>query len=373
MLPQSVACTGAECNVDGPRLFKVVGAGNNATAYFEWQRPACVEFPFYADAKVVTVKSAGDRDMCADPRLPQAGSCCKKPSNGAIGKCHYSKELMSYATNAARCSSAASTTMQAPSSAAFDQPCTVCDGDTNNLQGWCGTKSRQLRHWTSASCKVQVQVDGNGWLRIVHTPYGPSFSKEGGPRPSFAVDNENIFRVAWDDGLYPRASSGCADPHGADAACVVSGTGTGGAGTCLCDVEVRSTRVFDAHPSSAAAVLASCQIGSLCPEDYDAGEYTKLDVGGSSGDVEAYFRTSNPSGGGFNEDTILRVVATGRCFANRRSLVQIRPSSGGHSATPAFQFRNGTWFSEVEAVPRPPPLRLSPPGTEAPSSSLLKE
>ena len=72
-LAASFPCRGLECEVEAPRLFRLVGAGN-LSAYFEWARPACVELAFFAEAKVVT-RASGYYDRCADPASSTAGVC----------------------------------------------------------------------------------------------------------------------------------------------------------------------------------------------------------------------------------------------------------------------------------------------------------
>ena len=51
----TLPCHRIECEGVAPRLFRLVGAGN-LSAFFEWDRPACVEFAFYNDAKVIVVR-----------------------------------------------------------------------------------------------------------------------------------------------------------------------------------------------------------------------------------------------------------------------------------------------------------------------------
>ena len=54
-LAVTLPCHHIECEGVAPRLFRLVGAGN-LSAFFEWDRPACVEFAFYNDAKVIIVR-----------------------------------------------------------------------------------------------------------------------------------------------------------------------------------------------------------------------------------------------------------------------------------------------------------------------------
>ena len=276
-----------ECLVDTARLVKLhVG---NWTAYYEWRRPACVEMPFYPDAKVVTLTNSGTRDTCADPRMAVAGSCCVI-GGSSRGLCEHTRERMTYATARARCDAALGS---------------VCaDNSERVTNAECDYKSQYIRHWTSSPCSVKAQVDRAGWVSIVHVPFGKVVNR----RPSFAADNENIFRVAWRDGLFPSTDGNCS------ATCEVRGD------TCLCDVDVKETRIFDSLPT-AAQVTASCKIGSFCPRSYDASTYVLV---GQSGEVEAYANAGKlQSGGGFNEETVFVLQATGACYANRLSLVHV--------------------------------------------------
>ena len=174
-VPANLPCHGVECDVDTARVLHLVDG--NVSGLFEWRRPACVEFPFYADPKLVTVINGGQRDMCADPRTVSAGSCCAIAggSTPARGECRYRQERVSYATNAARCASASGSVC----------PTAGYSYRVVNLE--CQYKSRYLRHWTAAPCAVKAQVDRNGWVALVHEPYANAAPR----RPSFALDNAN--------------------------------------------------------------------------------------------------------------------------------------------------------------------------------------
>ena len=298
-LMTDLPCHGGECQLDTARVIKLVDG--NVTAYFEWQRPACVELPFYADAKVAVLTNAGARQMCADPATVVAGSCCVDATDDSFGQCHYLQERMTYQTARARCENISATV------------CASTDDRVTNAD--CGYKSQYLRHWTSLPCTIKAQVDRNGWVAIVHEPYGKTVSK----RPSFAVDNNNIFRVAWRDGLYPAAASNCSS------SCTVR------AGTCLCDVLVETTRVFDALPSTAAEVVQLLHITAWCPHMFGAATYVLLSW---NAEVEWYAKASAPGGGGFNNEAIIKVIASGTCFANKQSMVTVDQ----------FAFRNSPHF-----------------------------
>ena len=316
-LGSDLPCSGLECDADAPRLVKVYVTPNRS-AFYEWARPACVELPFYPNAKLVTLTRAGNREQCADPRTPVAGSCCvlTPPTTSVTARCRYMRERMTYDSAVARCT------------AASDQ---ICPDARANVQTACDYKGYWIRQWRSEPCTLQAQVDTSGWVRIVHNPAGATNSRYGGRRPSFAPDNENAFRVAWDDRRHPDPDDNCSGAL----ECTRRASVGGGGATCLCNVEVETIRVFDAPPSGAADVLARCHIGSLCPDAYDAGIYELLDA---SSEVETYGRVGD--GTGYNEHAILRVLSTGACYANAQSHVVIR----GGSAGDGWRFRNPPHF-----------------------------
>lgn len=312
-LTETLACNGNECDVDTVHVIKLLDGAT--AAFYEWHRPACVEFPFYSDAKVVTTSRFGKK-MCADPQTEAAGSCCLTSSGRAAGKCSFPKQRMTYAMNEARCAA---------------NSLSACADDTRSPPNgdMCGYYSRYMKTWTQQSCTLRARVDSRGWVSIVHEPFvhDTNFLK-GGRGPDFAADSQDLtsFRVLWEDGLFPTTSDGCASD------CTVAGD------TCLCDVEVETTRVFDAVPTTSAQVKASTAIGSLCPDAFDDDEYSLL---GGNSEVEAHALAADPSGGGFNTKTIIRVIATGDCYANRRSIVKI--GAGAHGSG-LFFFRNAPHF-----------------------------
>ena len=311
-LHDTLTCHHLECD-SAPRLIKIISG--NTTAYYEWHRPACVEFPFYADAKVVTLTRAGTRDHCADPRTPVAGSCCLTGST-VRGLCNFARERMTYATAASRCANVLSGSV-CPSA-----------GSAQRVGDECNWKSYYIRQWRQESCTLRAQVDASGWVAIVHEPYSGTASLWGGNRPSFAQNNQNAFRVVWDDSA-PDPANGCSGTTG----CTLVGA------TCMCDVDVETVRIFDSSPSGRAAVEAQSFIGSLCADSYGPSEYTLLHAGS---EVEVYSQVSNPGGGGYNEDAILRVIATGRCYSNKQSHVIIR--AGDTAGRGDFRFRNAPHF-----------------------------
>jgi hypothetical protein len=255
--------------------------------------------PFYANAKVVTLTSGGTREQCADPRTVVAGSCCVITEDSQ-GLCEHNGERMTYSMARARCDAKLGS---------------VC-ADTSERVNNCGYKSSWIRHWTSSPCTIRAQVSSSGWVNVVHAPFG----KRENRRPSFAADNANVFRVSWRDALFPTVANNCS------AACEILGD------TCLCDVRVEETRIFDALPT-ASQVEASCKLGSFCPHSYDEGIYVLI---GQSSEVSAYARADNFGGGGFNEHTVFYLASSAKCYANRLSLVHVEGTQLAFRNSPHF-------------------------------------
>ena len=86
-------------------------------------------------------------------------------------------------------------------------------------------------------------------------------------------------------------------------------------------------------PTTAAEVEAACHIGSLCPDEFATGTYTLMSGAGT--EVEAYTLASGSDA--FDVDSVLKVVATERCYANKVSTVRVGAGS-------SFAFRNAPHF-----------------------------
>lgn len=179
---------------------------------------------------------------------------------------------------------------------------------------------------------------------------------------AFAVDSGNLFRVRWQDGVFPRVASNCAN-----GACTVSGE------TCLCHTQVQTTAVFISsdHIPTRQEVEARLTIGSPGPDAFDDGEYTLC----TSAACEAASRrpagasvtvyTLSASGGAFDERTIFRILANSTRLlhlVNKASLVVLplpRPSADATVGA----FRNPPRFLSF--------LRPSTRDAEAETEALL--
>ena len=110
---------------------------------------------YHAHAKVVTRRTGkhGAHDRCADPATAAAGVCCSTTA-GTQGLCKHALERVSYATGAARCAAVeVGVGVVCPSS---DEQYRI-RGETDPRD--CGYHLGPTRHWTSAACRLQAQVD----------------------------------------------------------------------------------------------------------------------------------------------------------------------------------------------------------------------
>ena len=118
--------------------------------------------------------------------------------------------------------------------------------------------------WTEEPCSLQVQVNTDGRVSVVH-PGGKSVRRTG-------VNSGSWFRVRWAGGAYPAAggASDCATHQ----RCAVHQGDEGP--TCVCDVNVTTGAVFtDGAVPSRAAAEEQLRIGSAPPTHFGAGEYTR--------------------------------------------------------------------------------------------------
>jgi uncharacterized protein (DUF1800 family)/uncharacterized protein (DUF1501 family) len=105
-LMSNLNCDGTECLVDTVRAVQIVDGGE--TVFYEYVQIECVHQAFYENATTIKSGQRNNRLMCADPRLPVAGSSCcasaQSTTNPAQARCQYAREYVTYATASSRCS-----------------------------------------------------------------------------------------------------------------------------------------------------------------------------------------------------------------------------------------------------------------------------
>ena len=136
--------------------------------------------------------------------------------------------------------------------------------------------------WTVDSCLVQVKVQRNGMVAIVHQPN--NFLE----RVSHVSDeSDNFFQVYWEqEGDYPIIKNDC------DNVCESLSDGS-----CLCNTRVIETSVFDSMPASKAEAMRQLTVGGIDPQIFDSDTYIPI----FDGDTGI---TAHLKGDKFNSKTI---------------------------------------------------------------------
>ena len=277
-LHRNLKCKGDECKVDDPRIVKV---GN---AYYEYVRPACIEFPFFAEG--VTVKDKDQSNaICVNKEAVAAGTACCDRNQNAVQQCTYFGELVRYSTAEERCKA---------------KGLSLC-----NFQAVDSTCGSSGRFWTNSACKVQIKVRNDGYISIIHTT-GAEIT-----RSALHEDNSNFFRVAWVDEV-PKAENNCLG------SCAVRGD------ECICDIYAEETPAFDKFPTSKAEVLEKLHIGSAHPSTYKGYKKVSISKKGKEVDPPSGVQVRSPKDGKpFSKENIISVKAKDgvRYFRNKISLV----------------------------------------------------
>jgi cullin-associated NEDD8-dissociated protein 1 len=380
-LAEDLACHGIQCDVDTPRTVRVAaagGAGSNATAaFYEHVRPPCVELTFYADPARVARSSW--IAQCADPTTASAGALCAVTSWECHLTCHFAAERVTKAEADRRC-------------AAAGRPACSWFWTTDASKGWnakhsgvvpkdgcspIGSSGADQYQWMDAPCRVRVQVDGDGYVSIIHglehdkatnSGYGDTRSR------AFQLDSGNKFSVTWGcaegeagaggeagaEGeptraakCFPDAKTGCSGAAG----CSLHGQ------TCLCDIAVATAAVYtdaDDLPATGAEAAARLRIGSAAPGAFDNGTYARCATlaceRALAAGVEVWLHTGDDAGSGvLDARSIFKVTVerTGQTIhlANTQSIVTVGGNATAateeqqqHAAAPSFWFRNPPHF-----------------------------
>lgn len=359
VLNESLPCDRQECVADRLRSVKVVDARSGTIKWYESLRPTCVRLTFSANSKYTKWTNGPNKrkkewHQCADTNAAIAtASCCElgttkakvtyKDANGDStvvtgAPCNFAGEWLTYASADARCKAVG-----------YE----VCENNylhysTKKFQFGCG---QGYFTWINKPCQVQVQVQSNGWVSIVEprpASFGPAGETTSWNEPIFAPDSPNVFRVYWDDDLFPTYAQGCEGKGGVGGGCIKAN-----GGTCLCNITVIEAAAFTdtSRVPSKAELDAELFVGSLPPEAFDTvhtAGYSPCtaDVcteAGKAG-VKVYNKGPSSDSLALGIDTIFEVPATlaggkPRFLRNRASTVRVAASS-----TSTFSFRNPPHF-----------------------------
>lgn len=309
VLDSNLLCTGDECDVDTVRVVKV------DDIYYEYVAPPCVQQAFYNDAKGVGRYYRSDEGtMCANPRLPHASEACCEPDDYlslslASRNCKYDGERVTYSTAEERC----------------DSLCVYKDMD--------GVVPKNRRHtgyhWTPAPCNIQVKINRDGYVAIVHDL--DTVKMQGSVPLHVSEESLNYLKVYWGADGYPsKADNNCGD-------CQVLSDGA-----CLCQTSVAEEAEFSsAAETTVDGILSSLQVGHMDPAIFDAGTFIE--------ETEANFTAYVKSPGSYDIDTVFKVddEATGRTLflRNLKSTVSLQ---GWTYEPEIFEAETANNMSDVE-------------------------
>ena len=371
-----------ECEVDEPRVIRLIDPSSGAVAFYEYERPACTELTFFNGGRQV---QRGPHLLCSDPAtIGAATSCCKASNSNAYMECQFFGERVKYSTAVERCAIGSTHPYFRPgendlarASELFRELLTaqeatlgsqVCDMTVHNA--WRGvtpsegcasgnascctpgascTSIRGTTYcggtevWLGTPCELQIQVDAAHGEISTHAPdlHMLSYKKGVGcsdPTQLYGLDSGNTFRVHWAGGSYPTPPE-CA----AASACTVHSSSMG-VSSCVCAVHVVTSAVFDAIDGvpSAADVETALTIAAPPLEMYDPDEYRLCHSAACTAaapEVLVYLHNTTFATGGFNEQTVFRIVLNDTrhvYLLNRLSTVEVSGTN--------FSFRNPPHF-----------------------------
>ena len=229
-------CTGIECSLDGIRVVEI-GEG----IYYEFVKPPCVNFPFFDDGKRVSKSRSNlnEDSVCVSKSSAVAApACCDSNFMATYGECAFTGERVAYSEARTRCNQYGKD---------------ICEY-SSVLWSNCGTCCNYAGYlWSSVDCKVFVIVDEQGKVAIERHPGDTELD----------YHSLTFFGVQWGNGKYfPTLGNDCENGP-----CEQIGA------YCRCEVNVESTRVFQAMPSR-NEILSRLRIGGVDPwmRDYDSSE-----------------------------------------------------------------------------------------------------
>lgn len=223
-LTADILCTPntVECDVDTLRVVKVEGV------FYEYVERPCVQMAFYNNGKQIQFRVKYKRgQMCANPDLTHAREACCRQERwseawSAIMASNatylYEGERMKYSTAQDRC-------QDYERDLCVFRDVTIVPDDNYERKGY---------HWTNRDCGINVKVNSEGYIAIVHDVM--STFKDTIP---YLIEEENTlnwFRVFWEGGTFPG--------DGADNTCANNGCKTMSDGSCLCKTNVVDNQVF---------------------------------------------------------------------------------------------------------------------------------
>ena len=133
----------------------------------------------------------------------------------------------------------------------------MCFFEKANIKGTPNDGFRKGYSWTNLDCSINVKVNKEGLVAIVHDAelsYKNKVDSQGIPSHLEENDTQNYFRVQW-EGPFPGSSD--------SATCASFGCKTLASGDCLCKTSLNDTPVFqDLSTTNKSDVLSRLFIGA---------------------------------------------------------------------------------------------------------------
>ena len=297
VLDTNLPCHGNECLVSTVRVVRV-----SEGVYYEYVRQPCVQLVFYENGKKVANNWNFNYAMCANPKLAVASEICcgvNGLANHVAGRpCKYVGERMTFDMNVQRCT---------------DNGGFACDPDYfgpnefNCPNDKCCRFFRSYRprpelnpfHWTTSSCNLQIKVDTDGAVAIIHDPELTTSPQRSQQKivPHASIETTSLFHIVWQDGeVDPTLPA--VYPHAMDNQCYEGSCQQTSDDMCLCNVTVSESIAFTSTPTK-NDVLTTLSIGSFSPDMLGGDSLMH-----GSGDLKVYSKDS-PN---FDIDTIFEVL-----------------------------------------------------------------
>jgi len=279
-LENDLTCTTGtiECDIDTLRVVKV------GSIYYEFVESPCVQMAFYDNGKQIQLRdSYRQGQMCANPDLTNAREACCRPDRISevrmavmeTGVTHfYDGERMTYATAKDRC-------IDYGKDLCLYERVSVTPSDESWRKGY---------HWTNVDCGINVKVNSEGHVAIVHDATSTYIDSI-----PYHIEEENTlnwFRVFWNgDGSYPGSSD--------SNTCAANNCKHMDDGNCLCKTTVTKSVVFtgELNAISKEDVMSQLSIGTIGPPEgstvTDAGDGLTVHTIGDSVDGNTVFEVQD--------------------------------------------------------------------------------
>ena len=107
-LDTDIICHGRECRLDRELIYiQIIDSVTSEIVFYQFDKPLCVQFPFYKDPKLLAHTHNGNKKTCANPLEAKGGAvCCMTPQVGGyfgFDTCEYHLEMVTFDKANERC------------------------------------------------------------------------------------------------------------------------------------------------------------------------------------------------------------------------------------------------------------------------------